>query len=475
MSFVFTIRYIAFLIVFVGIASMMFVDFSSAYDDITVFTDKKTYFLRDTVQIWGDINNLSEKNIVTISVTDPEGLPVMEFETKIDRKERDYNYQFTLLGNLAEGIYTINVSYGEIETNTSFSLFWSEVGKKVFPSTITFDKDTYSWTDTVEIHVYAPSYNRSNQVDYIGLGSESEGKIEIQTGLGRLENYRLIETEYDSGIFHGKITLTGDPTIDVNKNNRKDDASGISSDNYPFDGKIPTRNNDEIKVIFSNDVQKIEQTSQIKWAEGKIGLIEYSDGSLSYRLRVIDKDMDLSSESPDYVTVTALHDQKYSQLDLKEVGFSTGVFEGSFSKKFTSFVYYDRTIPYSTSSGFVKITPSTTFVDKSINPTPNFPTNKKTMESLKLKIQIPSWVKTTAGYWGQGSISESDFIKMLQYLINEQIILIEDLGEPGKWEDHDVSRWNKAYARFWSEGLVSDEEFVKGIQNIVEQGLIQVR
>lgn len=37
---------------------------------------------------------------------------------------------------------------------------------------------------------------------------------------------------------------------------------------------------------------------------------------------------------------------------------------------------------------------------------------------------IPSWVKTTALWWGQGQISDADFIKGLQWLINQGILVV---------------------------------------------------
>lgn len=40
------------------------------------------------------------------------------------------------------------------------------------------------------------------------------------------------------------------------------------------------------------------------------------------------------------------------------------------------------------------------------------------------QTSIPSWVKNTALWWGQGQISDAQFISALQYLINQGIITI---------------------------------------------------
>jgi hypothetical protein len=55
---------------------------------------------------------------------------------------------------------------------------------------------------------------------------------------------------------------------------------------------------------------------------------------------------------------------------------------------------------------------------------------------------IPSWIKNTAGFWVDGQISDSEFIKALQFLVEKEILIIPqkeeqtmqgetlDVGEP---------------------------------------------
>lgn len=37
---------------------------------------------------------------------------------------------------------------------------------------------------------------------------------------------------------------------------------------------------------------------------------------------------------------------------------------------------------------------------------------------------IPSWIKNTAKWWGEGQISDDEFIKAIQYLIDQKILII---------------------------------------------------
>ncbi|MGI0074294.1 MAG: hypothetical protein ACREA3_10845 [Nitrosotalea sp.] len=38
--------------------------------------------------------------------------------------------------------------------------------------------------------------------------------------------------------------------------------------------------------------------------------------------------------------------------------------------------------------------------------------------------EIPLWVKSNAGWWAQGKISDNDFISGIQYLINSGIVRV---------------------------------------------------
>jgi hypothetical protein len=458
-----------FISVLIGVIVLVSIIPVSAYDEITVFTNQKTYFLRDTVEIRGDIFSISNEDLIKIRIINPQNSTVFEIDEKIDREKRDYEYKFTLLEqSLTKGIYTVNVIYDQKQATTTFRLFPSQIDEELLESSISFGKDVYSWTDTVEIFVDAPSYNRNNQVEYIGLGSELEGKIEIQTGMGKLENYRLIETSHDSGIFHGKITLSGDSTIDVNGNDRKDDASGILLNNYPFDGKIPARNNDLIKVTFSNANQKVENSSLIKWTTAKMGWVKKGESTISL-LRVLDKDMDLSPERKDFVLIYDPSDRTFGRTTLLETGISTGVFEGHTSIPYP--IYFDRTIPNSkSSSDFLEITRGEVFdeskesIEEKIEP----------LEKTKKIKKIPDWVRDNAKWWWHDKITDSDFTSGIQFLIKEGIIQIPETTQGTTDVTQNIPSWIKNNADWWSQGLISDDDFVKGIQFLVENGIIAV-
>jgi hypothetical protein len=89
--------------------------------------------------------------------------------------------------------------------------------------------------------------------------------------------------------------------------------------------------------------------------------------------------------------------------------------------------------------------------------------------------QIPEWIRNNAGWWAQGAIGDSDFTSGIQFLIKEGIITIPETSAASEpTGDQEIPSWIKNNADWWSQGLISDDDFVKGIQFLVEQGIIQV-
>jgi len=111
---------------------------------------------------------------------------------------------------------------------------------------------------------------------------------------------------------------------------------------------------------------------------------------------------------------------------------------------------------------------------ESQNMAKDYDVSYKSAEIKEVKLQIPEWIKDTAGWWGSDAISENDFINAIQYLIKEKIIIIPNLVESGESTGQDVPEWIKNNARWWSAGTISDNDFVTGLQYLVENGIIRI-
>lgn len=91
------------------------------------------------------------------------------------------------------------------------------------------------------------------------------------------------------------------------------------------------------------------------------------------------------------------------------------------------------------------------------------------------KNQIPDWIRNNAKWWNDGSIDDTTFIQGIQYLIKEGILVIPQ--EYKISEDQDITQipsWVKTNAGWWSEGAISDEEFLKSIQFLIKSNIIVV-
>ena len=51
---------------------------------------------------------------------------------------------------------------------------------------------------------------------------------------------------------------------------------------------------------------------------------------------------------------------------------------------------------------------------------------------------IPSWIKNNAGWWASGMITEDEFLKGIEYLINNNIILIDSTIDEIGFKPRDI-------------------------------------
>ena len=88
-------------------------------------------------------------------------------------------------------------------------------------------------------------------------------------------------------------------------------------------------------------------------------------------------------------------------------------------------------------------------------------------------LKIPDWVRKNAEWWAQGAIDDSDFVSGIQYLIKEGIMTIPETAQSTTGDDYqEIPSWIKNNADRWAQGLITDDDFVKGIQYLVENGII---
>jgi len=87
---------------------------------------------------------------------------------------------------------------------------------------------------------------------------------------------------------------------------------------------------------------------------------------------------------------------------------------------------------------------------------------------------IPKWIKNTAKWWADGTISQEEFVIALQFLVKENVIFLQDLTVVNENASQDIPLWIKNNAEWWSEGKISDSEFALGIKYFIENKIIRV-
>jgi len=88
-------------------------------------------------------------------------------------------------------------------------------------------------------------------------------------------------------------------------------------------------------------------------------------------------------------------------------------------------------------------------------------------------VLIPAWVRDVAAFWCDDEIDDSGFIQAIQYLIDNDVIVVPETQE-GSGGTQVIPSWIKNNACWWSAGLISDSDFAQGIQYLIQQGIIKI-
>ena len=88
-------------------------------------------------------------------------------------------------------------------------------------------------------------------------------------------------------------------------------------------------------------------------------------------------------------------------------------------------------------------------------------------------LQIPSWIKNNAKWWAQGSLTDDDFTKGIQYMVQNGMMKIPHTQSDSSLP-HQIPSWVKTSAGWWANGQISDNDFVKGIQYLADSNIIHV-
>lgn len=112
------------------------------------------------------------------------------------------------------------------------------------------------------------------------------------------------------------------------------------------------------------------------------------------------------------------------------------------------------------------------FINKVISKYPYTPTQKS--NETKQITSIPEWIKNNAKWWSLTQISDQDFAKGIEYLVQRGIIQIPENQSSEGTSESELPSWLRKNAGWWSQGLLADDEFFKSIQWLINNGFITV-
>ncbi len=214
---------------------------------------------------------------------------------------------------------------GDEDEDVNLTLFTSNFG-----ATVELDQKVYTWTDKVYITIVAPDHNfDSDLVDEIG--ETERDPVTIATRGNDLDQYRLVETGTDTGIFTGEVILTG----------FHHDADGVAGDDTsprtegegPTNGFLQADDDDGLTVSFEfSEDETVVGSALIRWNIGEVQWLEASYPATGTGVvRVIDPDVNLDPEAVDNFDVDVWSDSDSGGIDLTvtETNEATGIFEGT--------------------------------------------------------------------------------------------------------------------------------------------------
>ena len=219
---------------------------------------------------------------------------------------------------------------GDEDEDVNLTLYTSNFG-----ATVELDQKVYSWTDKVYVTIVAPDHNFDGDlVDEIG--NTDLDPIKISTRGFDLDNYKLVETGTDTGIFTGEVILTGfrhDADGDTTTGDGGVDTNPRTSGSGPTDGFLESDDDDGITVSFEfSEDETVVGSALIRWNIGEVQWLEASYPATGTGVvRIIDPDMNLDPEAVDNFDVDVWSDSDAGGIDLTvtETNEATGIFEGT--------------------------------------------------------------------------------------------------------------------------------------------------
>lgn len=88
------------------------------------------------------------------------------------------------------------------------------------------------------------------------------------------------------------------------------------------------------------------------------------------------------------------------------------------------------------------------------------------------KVPIPDWIKDNALWWSEEQIDDETFIRGIEYLIQNNIIIVSAVSEDTKSQT--IPAWVRQNAAWWASEQIDDDTFIEGLKFLIQHGVINI-
>jgi len=94
---------------------------------------------------------------------------------------------------------------------------------------------------------------------------------------------------------------------------------------------------------------------------------------------------------------------------------------------------------------------------------------------IEYSITLPDWIKTSAKWWNEGHITDTDFKRSITFLVENKIIDIPPTVPFEQEQIRELPGWFKTSVGWWGDGLLPDQHFINQVKWLIENGIIIIQ
>ncbi len=102
--------------------------------------------------------------------------------------------------------------------------------------------------------------------------------------------------------------------------------------------------------------------------------------------------------------------------------------------------------------------------------------SSQSAKASTIQPEIPTWIKQNAGWWAEGKIDNVSFLGGVGFLIKNNIISISEEYSENNYDEKEsnIPDWVRQTSKWWSDDLISDGDFIKSLEFLINNKMISI-